>query len=462
MNENIVETREKGKVIIRMSAYKDILTHALRFANILFDYNEQVLGFCLGSKEPGSDDISVIKAIPITHGDLVELGFSEKIHKMLEQIKEEVKDENITVVGWYHSHPNSDSFFFSDVDKKNHLYFQNDHNPLAIGIIFDHSQLKKADQLGLGLEVFQLKNHKLGVKSGIVKVKYEVEPPKSLDFFRWVRELVEYGQAKNPNIIREKLESIEGIQSDLQEIPMSMDQADIKTDINYPNINPVMDGFKKGLQNLSSLVVTNYKSELELWSTEFNDGALIGLYKLNDTLSEMISAIDKGFDKVEKWIDLKFKERIEEYREKVEKYIRKRLEGQEELKSNTHEVSEIIKSEISEYLEQNISDISESIKKNLNESINKIDGLSKLDTATREKIESSSNQISSLTNQIENLSIDMLKGISAINHPFEITITTNLDNNISELENFNEDFLELEKLIDRLQKIIPDFRNIKK
>ena len=460
MNESTVETRENGKVLIRMNVYKDILTHALRFANKLFDYNEQVLGFCLGNKEPESDDIDVIKAIPITHGDHVELGFSEKIHKALEKIQEEVKDENITVVGWYHSHPNSDSFFFSDVDKKNHTYFQNEQNPLAIGIVFDHSQLKKADKLGL--EVFQLKNHKLGIKSGIVRVKYEVEPPKSLDFFRWVRELVEYGQAKDPNIIREKLETIERIPGDLQEIPTSISQADMKTDINYPNINPVIDGFKKGLQNLSSLVLNNYKSELELWSTEFNDGALIGLYKINESLSEMNSAINKGFGKVEKWIDLKFKERIEEYKEKVEGYIRKRLEGQEELKSNTQEISEILKSEISEYLEQNVSDISKSIKNNLNESIKKLYDLSKLETTTSEKIESSANQISNLTNQIEKLSIDMLKGISAINHPFEINITTNLDNLISELDNFNEEFAELEKLIDRLQKIIPDFRNIKK
>jgi len=460
MNESTVETREKGKVFIRMSVYKDILTHVLRFANTMFDYNEQVLGFCLGNKELDSDNIDVIKVIPITHGDQVELGFSEKIHKVLEQIKEEVKDENITVVGWYHSHPNSDSFFFSDVDKKNHLYFQNEQNPLAFGIVFDHTKLKKNDHLGL--DVFQFKNHKLGEKSEIVRLKYEVEPPKSLDFFRWVRELVEYGQAKDPSIIREKLEAIEGIPGDLQEIPMSVDQADTRIDINYPNINPVIDGFKKGLQNLSSLVLNNYKSELELWSTEFNDGALIGLDKINNSLSEMNSGINRGFEKVEKWIDLKFKERLDEYKEKVEGYIRKRLEGQEELKSNTHGISEILKSEISEYLEQSISDISKSIKNDLNESINKLYGLSKLDTNTREKIEYSANQISNLTNQIENLSIEMLKGISAINHPFEINITTNLDNLISELENFNNDFVELEKLIDRLQKIIPDFRIIKK
>jgi len=459
MNESTVETRENGKVFIRMSVYKDILTHVLRFANITYD-NEQVLGFCLGTKKPDSDDIDVIKAIPITHGDQVELGFSEKIHKALEQVKEEIKDENTAVVGWYHSHPNSESFFFSDVDKKNHLYFQNDQNHLAFGIVFDHTKLKKADQLGL--EVFQLKNHKIGEKSGIVRVKYEVEPPKSLEFFGWVRELVEYGQAKNPNIISEKLDVIEGIPRDLQEIPKSIDQTDTKIDINYPNINPVIDGFKKGLQNFSSLVLNNYQSELELWSTEFNDGALIGLSKINDSLSEMIAAINKGFEKVEKWIDLKFKERLEEYKEKVEGYVRKRLEGQEELKGNTHEISELLKSEISESLEHSMGEFTKSIKDNLNESINKQYELSKLDTNTREKIDSSADQISNLTTQVENLSIDLLKGISAINHPFEISITTNLDNLISELDNSKEDFAELEKLIDRLQKIIPDFRNIKK
>ena len=359
MNESQVETRENGKVFIRMSAYKDILTHALRFANITFN-NEQVLGFCLGNKKPDSDDIDVIKAIPITHGDQVELGFSEKIHEALEQIKEEVKKENTTIVGWYHSHPNSDSFFFSDVDKKNHVYFQNEQNPLAFGIVFDHTQLKKADQ------------------------------------------------AKNPNIIREKLETVEGIPGDLQEIPMPIGQADMKIDINYPDITPVIDGFKKGLQNLSSLVLNNYQSELELWSTEFNDGALIGLTKINDSLSEMNAAINRGFEKVENWIDIKFKERLDEYKEKVEGYIRKRLEGQEDLKSNTQEISELLKNEISESLDQNISDLSKSIKDNLNESINKQYELSKLDADTREKIDSSANQISNLTDQIENLSIDML------------------------------------------------------
>ncbi|MHA1234851.1 MAG: hypothetical protein ACTSQL_07170 [Promethearchaeota archaeon] len=460
MNESTVETRENGKVFIRMSVYKDILTHGLRFANKMFEYKEEVLGFCLGSKKPDSDDIDVIKVIPITHGDQVELGFSEKIHKSLEQIKEEVKDENFSVVGWYHSHPDSDSFFFSDVDKKNHIYFQNEQNPLAFGIVFNPAQLKKADHLGL--EVFQLKNHKLGEKSGIIKIKYEVEPPNTLDFFRWVREFVEYGQVKHPNILRERFEKIEGIQGDLQEIPKSVSQGGMKIDINYPNINPVVDGFKKGLQNLSSLVLNNYKSELEMWSTEFNDGALIGLYKINDSLSEMNLAIGEGFEKVEKWIELKFKERIDEFKEKVEEYIRKRLEGQEESKSNTQKISELLKSEISEYLEQGISDISESIKNHLNESINKLYELSKLDANTREKIESSGKQISNLTNQIENLSIDMLKGMSAINHPFEITITTNFDSLISELDKFNNEFVELEKLIDRLQKIIPDFRNIKK
>jgi proteasome lid subunit RPN8/RPN11 len=460
MNEIAIETRENGRVFIQMSVYKDILTHASRFANILSDYNEQVLGFCVGNKEPDTDNINVIKAIPITHGDQVELGFSEKIHNALEQVKKEVKERDLTIVGWYHSHPNSDSFFFSDVDKKNHLYFQTEQNPLAFGIVFDHTKLKKADQLGL--EVFQLKNYKLNEKSGIIRVKYEVEPPKSLDFFNWVRELVEYSQTKNPNIIPEKLETIEGIPGDLQEIPMSIGQDDIKTHIKYPNIDPVIDGFKKGLQNLSNLVLNNYKSELELWSTEFNDGALIGIIRLNNALSEMNSAINIGFENVEKWIDIKFKERLDEYKEKVERYVSKRIEGQEELKSNTQEISKILKSGISEYLDHFISDVSISVKNNLNESINKLYELSKLDTTTREKIENSAVQISNLTNQIEKLSIEVLKGISAINHPFEINITTNLDNFISELENFQNDFVELEKLIDRLQKIIPDFRNIKK
>ncbi|MBA7691837.1 hypothetical protein ES703_100392 [subsurface metagenome] len=172
--------------------------------------------------------------------------------------------------------------------------------------------------------------------------------------------------------------------------------------------------------------------------------------------------IDNGFERVEKWIETKFKERINEYKEKVEGYVNKRLPGQEDLKANTSEIKEILTSEINKHLEQSIDYITKSIKKDLNETINKLYEISMLDAKIKERIENSTKEISSLTEQIQNLSIDMLKGISAINHPFETNLSTNYDKLISELEPFKENFDEFETFIERLQKIIPDFRNIKK
>jgi len=449
---------ENGKVFIKMSAFKDILSHALRFANITLEYNDQVLGFCIGSREPNSNNFIVHRTIPITHGDIVEIGFSKKIHKVLVQTKEEAKNESFELLGWYHSHPDSESFFFSEVDKKNHLYFQNDQNPNAFGIVFDHSKL----QTNFGIEVFRLEDFKKGEKSDTIKIKHEIEAPSSLDFYRWVQQLVEYGQAKNPIIIREKLEMNDQIPPDLQEIPMPEGELDSKVALKYPDIEPVVEGVKKGLQNFSNLVLTNYKSELETWSTEFNDGALIGLNKISESLTHMNLAINNGFEKVEKWIAVNFKERVDEYKEKIEGYVKKRLEGQEELKANAEMNKESLASEINKNLEQSIESISKSIKKDLNETINKLYELSMQDKNIKERIENSTKQISTLADQIENLSIDMLKGISAINHPFEINLSTNYDKLISELELFNSSFGELEELIERLQSIIPDFRNVKK
>ncbi|MHA2289369.1 MAG: hypothetical protein ACXABG_11345, partial [Promethearchaeota archaeon] len=383
-----------------------------------------------------------------------------KIHKALVQTKEEAKNNNLEVLGWYHSHPESKSFFFSDVDKKNHLNFQNEQNPKAFGIVFDHSKLQKKGNLGL--EVFRLAESKKGEKSKVIKVKYEIEAPKSLNFYRWVQKLVEYGQTKNAIIIREKFEMNDQTPPDLQEIPLTLEQADSEIELKYPNIEPVVEGIKKGLQNFSNLVLNNYKSELEAWSTEFNDGALIGLGKISDSLAHMSQAINNGFEKVEKWIDINFKERIDEYKGKIEGYIKRRIEGQEELKNNTSKIKESLTDEINKNLEQNIEAISKSIKKDLNETINKLYELSIQDKKIKDSVEKSTNQISNLTYIVENLSIDMLKGISAINHPFEINLSTNYDNIVSELEQFNSNFSELEGLIERLQSIIPDFRNVKK
>ena len=451
---------ESGKIFIKMSAFNDMLSHVLRFANTSLDFHDQVLGFCLGSRDPNNKNLIVSQVIPITHGDIVELGFSEKIHKSLVQTKEEIEGKDIEVLGWYHSHPESESFFFSDVDKKNHLNFQNEKTPNAFGIVFDHSKLQKGGNFGL--EVFRLEEPNKGVKSKAIKVEYEIEAPKSLDFYRKIQKLVEYGQMKNPIIIREKLEMNDQTPPDLQEIPMSVEQLDSDVELKYPNIEPVVEGVKKGLQNFSNLVLNNYKMELETWSTEFNDGALIGLAKISDSISYMNSAIKNGFEKVEKWIDLNFKERIDEYKGKIEGYVKKRIEGQEILKSNTSDTKESLINEINKNLEQSIEAITKSIKKDLNETINKLYELSMQDKKTKESIEKSSNQISNLTYMIENLSIDMLKGISAINHPFELNLSTNYDKTISELELFNSNFVELEELIERLQSIIPDFRNVKK
>ena len=460
MTDNNREISEKGSVFIKMTPFKDMFTHVLRFTNVVLEYNEQVLGLCIGKKNPDNDDITITKIIPITHGDEVELGFSEKIHKSLIQIQEEASNENLSVVGWYHSHPEAETLFFSDVDKKNHLYFQNEKFQYGFGIVFDHSKLKKSDNFGL--EVFRLKDHSKGDKSDYIKVKYEIEAPNSLDFYNWVQKLVEYGQMKNPIIIKERLELKEQVPRDLQEIPMSTEQLEMEIDLEYQDINPVVDGFKKGLQNFSNLVLNDYKSELETWSSEFNDGALKGLNKISDSLAHMNLTIDSGFERVEKWIETKFKERINEYKEKVEGYVNKRLPGQEDLKANTNEIKEILTSEINKHLEQSIDYITKSIKKDLNETINKLYEISMVDAKVKERIENSTKEISSLTEQIQNLSIEMLKGISAINHPFETNLSTNYDKLISELEPFKDNFDEFETFIERLQKIIPDFRNIKK
>ncbi|MFX0075608.1 MAG: hypothetical protein ACFE96_09210, partial [Candidatus Hermodarchaeota archaeon] len=84
------------------------------------------------------------------------------------------------------------------------------------------------------------------------------------------------------------------------------------------------------------------------------------------------------------------------------------------------------------------------------------------DKKIKEKLENSTNQISNLSYIVENLSIEMLKGISAVNHPFEINLGANYDKIITDLEEFDSKYVELEELIERLQSIIPDFRNVKK
>jgi len=67
-NNNIDTKYKEGKVHISKEAFRNMITHVLRFGNAALENSVEVMGICLGKLHPNGKDILLLNAIPIFHG----------------------------------------------------------------------------------------------------------------------------------------------------------------------------------------------------------------------------------------------------------------------------------------------------------------------------------------------------------------------------------------------------------
>lgn len=163
-----VKEEKKEVITFQYKALNKILRHGLRFSSPGKPKKEWVecMGFLIGNV---SDDIVEIKdAIPMVHGNIVEVEFGAEHYARADEINQRLTDDN-WVVGWYHTHPGH-GLFLSRVDKINHSGYQS-LNSKAIALVFDPSAFKKGILVEEYMKIFRLKNPEFREDSGFVEVE---------------------------------------------------------------------------------------------------------------------------------------------------------------------------------------------------------------------------------------------------------------------------------------------------
>lgn len=151
---------DTASVVIKAKALKKIMLYAKRYANdsIPQDKWKEVYGFLIGRNV--RHVVFVDDAEAMVAGDVTEVHFSEEHYANTYKLMEEIsaRNDGTFLCGWWHTHPfpkDKDSIFLSDVDIKNHLFFQN-VNPLAIALVHDPSKITSAE-ITYGTKVFRLR-----------------------------------------------------------------------------------------------------------------------------------------------------------------------------------------------------------------------------------------------------------------------------------------------------------------
>ncbi len=464
MTANNIDTKElryleEGEITIANNAFRKMLQHVFKYGNDSLEEKQEVLGICLGKKDPTQNKLKIMEVIPITHGDNVELGFTQELNDIFTEIKSKYLEKDLSIIGWYHSHLGY-GIYLSNSDKSNHLIFQNEENPHGFAIVFDYKLLEH--NKNYAFEIFRFKNYQKGPESEYGKVKHEIEKPNTLDYFKWVKSLVEDSQKKIPIIVNEYNETSKPILGDLQKIPTPEDSIiEEEEDLVNIKINNILEGAREGMLKFNESIDQNIQNEFGTWMNTMSTGSLRGIEQLRSSVSQMRKTVLEGFEDVENYFTRSFKEISEIFIKDVSGYLNKTIGEQVKLKE---EINQILQNLSSDSLEV-INNYIEGAKTALNEKIShtevKIHHINQENNQIKPNITTLQNHLSSLHKATDSLT-DILKAdIDKACSSFENNLKLEIDSFNVNSDSIIQKNKEIQSLIERLQKVISDFRQLK-
>jgi proteasome lid subunit RPN8/RPN11 len=447
------ESNQKNKVFIKKEAFRNMLTHVLRFGNDALEKSQEVLGICLGKYNTVNDKIIIENAVPIIHGDKVEIGFDKDMYDLFNEIEQKYSSD---LIGYYHSHP-SWGLYLSDSDLKNIQYFQNEKFPNGISIVFDHTLVGKNG--GLGFEIFRLEDFLKTDKYHTVP--FDIELPNSLEYFKWIQKFSEDFQKKNPILIKEINEFIEPITGDLQEIPLTEDiPSDAEKIVEYPELTSLVSGFQNGAEKLSEMFADITKTQIHDWIRDMNQGASKGTEYISQAVTKMKEAISSGIKKVDSWFNKTLNEAVNEFKSSVSTYVDTRVESNKELTEVITKTKDNLLTNLNTQFEDSISNITKEMKTSFSSLSEKVDQGAQTTSHVKEKLETLKSNITETNNLVNSYVKDLEKKIENSITPLQTNLNEKVEKLNSELQPLKEFNSEIKNLLEKLQKIITGFRNL--
>ncbi len=434
-----------GKVIIKKEAFRNMITHVLRFGNEALDESIEVMGILVGKKN--GKDIDIINAIPITHGKKVSLGFTSEDYNSFSEIEKRYASHNMIIVGWYSSHPGW-GLFFSDTAIKNHRFFQKESNPDGFYIVFDYKLMGKEG--GFGFEIYRLNNYVEGNEH--YTVEFELEQPNTLEYFKWVQKFVEDTQKESPILIKEIYELAEPAPSELQEIPKPEEPLTDEVEVDdYAEIVPIISGFQDGISQFKDIFADTFKSQLNTWTQDIKNGSLTGTKLLKNATSRMKNKISTGMSRIENWFSSNLNEIVINFRENINHYIDDRISNQKDLTTQVSEAKEEIITNLNDLVDGNFSGIIDKIDPSLNkisnEITNSIDLTSNIENSANKSLEF----ISNIMNEIKIVSEEIEPTISSNISSLEQNMISEIEKLDVELNRIGEIYKQMDNSLKKLQ-----------
>lgn len=444
---------EKFKVKIKMDAFIRMMTHVLRFGNEALDESVEVMGVCVGKIDDTEKLIDLMNVVPIQHGLPVSTGFAKEDIELYAQLDKEYQEKGMKILGWYISRPGW-GLDFTDITVQNHRFFQTETNPHGFVIIFDHTMMGIEKEFGF--KIYTLKDFKKS--NDHQELLYEIEVPSSLNVYKWVQKFVEDSQRLTPILIKELKERSH---RELQEIPLSKEDLLIESIKDYTDqIELTVSGFRNGILKLDEYVGNTYKSQLNDWIKDMTQGTLKGTEFIGGSLNQLKNTVSDGLKDVQNFFNTTFTEISSLFKKNITEYINKRVIGQKELKN---EISASLNSLIENSMKRIYEDVKERVNP-LEEIIVSLITIIENSDNLNLKLIKLTDELNSLNKNAENDLLSLNKNIPEYIEDFFSPLKTQINEKFelldSELTPTKENYSEIQILLEKLQKIITEFRNL--
>ncbi len=444
---------EKGDLFIKKEAFRNMLTHVLRFGSDKLEQSIEVMGICIGKYDNIEEKVIVENAVPLIHGDKAEIGFDKDAYDLFTEIG---KKYSSTLIGYYHSHP-SWGLYLSESDVVNLQYFQKEEFPYGFSIVFDHALMGKDGNLGF--EIYRLDDYTKVDKYHTVPFKIEI--PNSLEYFKWVQKFSEDFQKKDPILIKEINEFAEQPLGELQEIPKTEETQKVQEEIvENPELTSIVLGFQQGTEKLSEMFINITKTQIGDWIKDVNLGTSKGTEYISKSINKMKEAISSGINKVANWFNMTLNETGTEFKKSVSNYINARIENNKEFITEISTTKNILIDSLNNLIEDYISNIKNEMELVGSSISGKVEESMQINSQIEKLIKKLQSELIITNNQVNSLAQNTEKKFENSNTSFQTNLEDKIEKMNTELEPFKEFNSEIKVLIEKLQKTITTFRNL--
>ncbi|MHA1803943.1 MAG: hypothetical protein ACTSU4_05355, partial [Promethearchaeota archaeon] len=236
----------------------------------------------------------------------------------------------------------------------NHQLIQNESNPTGFCIIFN--PLLFNEDKKIELKAFRM--DRLNSKDSFQyhEMDVEIELPDSLEYFTWIKELIELREFNDTRFIKE-LREIEPIPGrELQEIPKTAliegEKGDVESEKPF-----LSNGMRLAFNALSNSITASFESNFNPWLKRIEEGTTKGADDLKETTESMKKRISRGIKKIEGWI-------IEQFKQELNEFLLKLMENKDEHETMIHQWEKAIK--------KTKQEIIDTVEKDLNSNYSKV------------------------------------------------------------------------------------------